>query len=65
MEAAEERYPYAAFEDQMLGYLHDLHDGLDKPDLVQVEQRRITIHGNELPEDETREMIQRMGLDFP
>lgn len=63
MEAAQHRYPYIAFEAQMLDFLMYLHDGLVKPDLVQVEEGRITIHGNELPEADSLEMIRRMGLD--
>ena len=50
IQAAQERFPYVAFESQMLDFLEYLHDGLVKPDLIQVEERRISIHGNELPE---------------
>lgn len=62
MERAQERHPYAAFEQNVLAFLKHLHVGLVKPDLVQVEEGRITIHGNELPEADSREMIRRMGL---
>jgi hypothetical protein len=62
MEAAQERYPYAEFEDKLLSFLSYLHEGLVKPDLAQVEEGRINIDGNELSEAESRAMIQRMGL---
>ncbi|KAF2242111.1 hypothetical protein BU26DRAFT_535063 [Trematosphaeria pertusa] len=62
MERAQRRFSYTDFEDSMLSFLKYLHDGLVKPDLVQVEEGRITIHGNELPEADSREMIRRMGL---
>jgi hypothetical protein len=63
MESAQDRFPYTAFEAQVIAFLSSLHEGWVKPDLVQVEQGRITIHGNDLPEDESREMIRRMRLD--
>ncbi|PVH96648.1 hypothetical protein DM02DRAFT_658988 [Periconia macrospinosa] len=59
---AQERHTYIEFENQMLSFLEYLHKGLTKPDLVQVEEGRITIHGNDLGEAESREMIRRMGL---
>ncbi|KAH7138297.1 hypothetical protein B0J11DRAFT_11867 [Dendryphion nanum] len=59
---AQEKFPYPRFESQVLDYLRYLHAGLVKPDLVQVEEGRITIHGTELPEGDSREMIRRMGL---
>ncbi|CAN9306167.1 unnamed protein product [Alternaria alternata] len=62
IEAAQERHPYAAFEEQLLSFLRYLHDGLVKPDLAQVEEGRINIDGNELSEAESRAMIRRMGL---
>ena len=62
MEHAQDRFPYSNFEDSVISFLRHLHDGLVKPDLVQVEEGRITIHGNELPEVDSREMIRRMGL---
>lgn len=62
MQRAQARYPYPRFEADMLDFLRHLQDGLVKPDLVQVEEGRITIHGNELPEADSREMIRRMGL---
>ncbi|KAF2278501.1 uncharacterized protein EI97DRAFT_373019 [Westerdykella ornata] len=63
MEAAQDRFPYPAFEAEVMAFLISLHEGFDKPDLVQVEEGRITIHGNELGEKESREMIRRMHLD--
>ncbi|KAF2704247.1 hypothetical protein K504DRAFT_494987 [Pleomassaria siparia CBS 279.74] len=62
MERAQDRFPYVDFEDSMVSFLKHLHDGFVKPDLVQVEEGRITLHGNELPEADSREMIRRMGL---
>jgi hypothetical protein len=62
MSAAQHRHSYASFEDQVLDFLRDLHKNLVKPDLVQVEEGRIVIHGNELPEADSREMIRRIGL---
>jgi len=62
MESARERHPYEEFENGILSFLRYMHDSLDKPDLVQVEEGRITIHGNELPESESRDMIRRIGL---
>ncbi|KAF2011762.1 hypothetical protein BU24DRAFT_436112 [Aaosphaeria arxii CBS 175.79] len=62
MQRAQSQHPYQRFEDQLLDFLKHLHDGLVKPDLVQVEEGRITIHGNELDEAESRAMIERMGL---
>ncbi|CAA9962117.1 hypothetical protein PTT_12471 [Pyrenophora teres f. teres 0-1] len=62
LEAAQRRYPYAAFEEQLLSFLKYLHDGLVKPDLAQVEEGRINIDGTELSEADSRAMIQRMGL---
>jgi hypothetical protein len=46
----------------MLEFLGYIHSDLVKPDLVQVEQGRITIDGNDLSETESREMIRRMAL---
>ena len=63
MKSAQNRYPYADFETAVMDFLTTLHDGVVKPDLVQVEQGRITIDGNELPEEDCREMIRRMRLD--
>lgn len=62
IEAAQQRHPYAAFEESLLSFLRYLHDGLVKPDLAQVEEGRINIDGSELSEAESRAMIQRMGL---
>jgi hypothetical protein len=62
IEDAQERHPYAEFEEKLLSFLKYLHEGLVKPDLAQVEEGRINIDGNELSEAESRAMIQRMGL---
>ncbi|KNG52674.1 hypothetical protein DDE82_001686 [Stemphylium lycopersici] len=62
LEAAQHKFPYAAFEERLLCFLQDLHGGLVKPDLAQVEEGRINIDGNELSEEDSRAMIQRMGL---
>ncbi|KAF1977157.1 hypothetical protein BU23DRAFT_565297 [Bimuria novae-zelandiae CBS 107.79] len=62
MERAQERHSYVDFENSLISFLKYLHDGSVKPDLVQVEEGRITVDGNELPENESREMIRRMGL---
>ncbi|KAL5384770.1 hypothetical protein DPSP01_005207 [Paraphaeosphaeria sporulosa] len=62
MERAQELHPYEAFENSTIAFLEYLHDELIKPDLVQVEEGRVNIHGNELPESDSREMIRRMGL---
>jgi hypothetical protein len=62
MEGARARFPYMDFEAQMLDFLTHLHEGIDKPDLVQVEEGKISIHGSELPEAASREMMRRMGL---
>ena len=62
MELAQERHSYIDFENSMLSFLKYLHDDSTKPDLVQVEEGRITVDGNELPESESRDMIRRMGL---
>lgn len=62
MERAQERNPYVDFENSIIAFLKYLHNELVKPDLVQVEEGRISIHGNELPTADSREMINRMGL---
>ncbi|KAF2259985.1 hypothetical protein CC78DRAFT_42978 [Lojkania enalia] len=62
MRDAQNRFPYLEFESNVLDFLKYLHENLMKPDLVQVEEGRITIHGNELAEADSREMIRRMGL---
>ena len=62
MEAARERHSYMDFEKDLLSFLKYLHDDQVKPDLVQVEEGRITVDGNELPERESRDMIRRIGL---
>ncbi|KAH6637640.1 hypothetical protein C7974DRAFT_432520 [Boeremia exigua] len=58
----ESEHPYVKFEDSLLSFLRHLHDSAMKPDLVQVEERRISINGNELSEEQSREMIERMRL---
>lgn len=63
MEAAQDKFPYTAFEHNVVDFLKSLHETCTKPDLVQVEQRRITIHGNELTPDDSRDMMRRMGLE--
>jgi hypothetical protein len=63
MEAAQDKYPYTVFESEVVSFLKSLHEGFIKPDLVQVEQGRITIHGNELTPDDSRDMMRRMGLE--
>jgi hypothetical protein len=62
MERAQELHAYADFENNVIAFLKYLHDELVKPDLVQVEEGRVTIHGNELPESDSHAMIRRMGL---
>jgi hypothetical protein len=62
LQRAQERHPYAVFEERLLGFVRSLHEGLVKPDLAQVEEGRINIDGNELSEGESRDMIQRMCL---
>jgi len=63
MEAAQNKFPYTAFERNVLDFLKSLHESCTKPDLVQVEQGRISIHGNELTADDSRDMMRRMGLE--
>ena len=62
MQRAQERHLYADFENSLIAFLKFLHDDLVKPDLVQVEEKRVNVNGNDLSEDNTREMIRRMGL---
>lgn len=62
MERAQELHSYEAFENSAIAFLKYLHDEIVKPDLVQVEEGRIDIHGNELSEGDSREMIRRIGL---
>ncbi|KAF2641336.1 hypothetical protein P280DRAFT_309158 [Massarina eburnea CBS 473.64] len=61
IQRAQGRFPYVEFEDNVLSFLQHLHEGLVKPDLVQVEEGRITIHGRDLGEVGSRAMIQRIG----
>ena len=63
IEAAQDRYPYAEFELKLLGFLKYLHDSLVKPDLMQVEDGQINLHGSMLPDSDSRDMIKRMRLD--
>lgn len=58
----ESQHPYVKFESNLLSFLQYLHNSAAKPDLVQVEERRINIDGNELSEVESRDMIKRMRL---
>ncbi|KAF1956581.1 hypothetical protein CC80DRAFT_61017 [Byssothecium circinans] len=62
IEGARDRFAYNEFEANLLSFLKHLHEGLAKPDLIQVEEGRITIHGNELGEADSRAMIRRMCL---
>jgi hypothetical protein len=62
MERAQERHSYPDFENNVIAFLKYLHDELVKPDLVQVEEGRVTIHGNELPTSDSQTMIRRMRL---
>lgn len=62
MEQAQEKYPYVTFDEHLLTFLKHLHDGLVKPDLIQVEEGCININGQELSEAESQEMIRRMRL---
>ena len=55
-------HPYAKFERSLLSFLQRLHDSVAKPDLMQVEEGRIYIDGEELSRVESREMINRMSL---
>lgn len=58
----EDQHSYVKFESSLISFLQHLHDTVPKPDLVQVEEGRINIDGNELSEAESREVIERMGL---
>lgn len=59
----ENRYSYMKFESSLLSFLQHLHESATKPDIVQVEEGRISIDGNELSETESRDVISRMRLD--
>ena len=56
------RYPISLFEDKVMAYLAALHSSVDKPDLVQAEQREITINGKRLSKAEADDMLERIGL---
>jgi len=58
----EDRYSYVKFESSLLSFLQHLHESATKPDLVQVEEGRISIDGNELSERESKDVISRMRL---
>jgi hypothetical protein len=62
MKRARQQHPYRPFEDRLLSFLKHLHDSIPKPDLVQVEEGRINVDGNQFSEEESREIIRRMGL---
>ncbi|KAF2629948.1 hypothetical protein BU25DRAFT_456369 [Macroventuria anomochaeta] len=62
LENIESRHSYVKFEDSLVSFLQHLHDTAVKPDLIQVEEGRINIDGNELSERKSREMIKRMRL---
>ncbi|CBX98326.1 predicted protein [Plenodomus lingam JN3] len=55
-------HPYAPFEQRVLSFLQHLHEGVEKPDLAQVEEGRISIDGREFSEAESRAAMHRMGL---
>ncbi|KAF3053525.1 hypothetical protein E8E11_011330 [Didymella keratinophila] len=59
----EDHYSYVEFESSLLSFLQHLHESATKPDIVQVEEGRISIDGNELSELESRDVINRMRLD--
>ncbi|KZM22563.1 uncharacterized protein EKO05_0009706 [Ascochyta rabiei] len=61
-EKIEDDHSYIEFQENLLSFLQHLHDSTVKPDLVQVEEGRINIDGNELSEKESRDMIRRMRL---
>ena len=63
LQSGEDRYSYIEFESSLLSFLQHLHESVTKPDIVQVEQGRISIDGNELSELESKDMINRMRLD--
>ncbi|KAF3004941.1 hypothetical protein E8E13_007446 [Curvularia kusanoi] len=56
------KHPYVTFEKNLLSFLQHLHDSVDKPDLMQVEEGRLNIDGNELSRAESREIIDRMRV---
>lgn len=62
MKTAQRQHPYLEFEERLLSFLKYLHEGIDKPDLIQVEEGRISIDGSELSDADSRDMIRRMGL---
>lgn len=62
MVRAQERHSYVDFENSVIAFLKHLHDELVKPDLVQVEEGRVTLHGSELPHNDSQDMIRRMAL---
>ncbi|KAJ4341617.1 hypothetical protein N0V87_001632 [Didymella glomerata] len=63
LQNGEDRFSYVKFESSLLSFLHHLHESATKPDIVQVEEGRISIDGNELSELESKDVIKRMRLD--
>lgn len=63
LQNGEDRYSYVKFESSLLSFLQHLHESAVKPDIVQVEEGRINVDGNELSEVESKEVIRRMRLD--
>ncbi|KAF3047544.1 hypothetical protein E8E12_010205 [Didymella heteroderae] len=63
LQNGEDLYSYVKFESSLLSFLQHLHQSATKPDIVQVEEGRISIDGNELSDLESREVINRMRLD--
>lgn len=63
MEAAQASFPCADFEDQILDFLQDMHHGVMKPDVVQVEEEEIVCNGVVLSKEESRVFIKGMELD--
>lgn len=63
LQNSEDRYPYVQFESSLISFLEHLYESATKPDIVQVEEGRINIDGNELSEVESKKVISRMRLD--
>ncbi|KAF2200983.1 hypothetical protein GQ43DRAFT_432037 [Delitschia confertaspora ATCC 74209] len=57
------RYPISDFETKVLGFLKELHASFkDKPDLIMIEERKITCHGVPLSAEENEKMFESWGL---
>ncbi|KAJ4384444.1 hypothetical protein N0V86_000043 [Didymella sp. IMI 355093] len=63
LQGGDDWYPYVKFENSLLSFLQHLHESAAKPDIVQVEEGRINIDGNELTEIDSKEVIKRIRLD--